>query len=243
VHTYTAVVISLGSLAARRALRLVAAVAVAAAVAVGGVGMASAFASPSATPTIGARAGYLVRPSHFSSARIEFRVPAAHCAADGAATGVEIGIFGKTRYSRDTIPWFASVTSSCRAGRSRYFADFGDFTGVEPRTVHRGDLIRISAKGGNGPRFTIRDLTTGRRLDGGATPPPGEITVPRVVLGGRRIGVTATHRRVAITRCTVNAKPMSASPHRRAVQQHRRKIIAHPTSLSAHGTVFTLAVS
>jgi hypothetical protein len=133
------------------------------------------------------------------------------------------------------------VLSSCHGGHPRYVADFGDYTGTEPTLVHAGDLIRISVQGGSAPSFEIDDLTTGAGFGGGASAPPGQVTVPSVVLGARRTGSTA-RLDTAITHCAVNRKPISAVRHHRQQQMIDKKVAVNPAALSNRGTAFDLAI-
>lgn len=188
----------------------------------------------------GAQGGYVVIPTRLRSARLQARVPALRC-LHSADRSVRVGIFGHTRYRTVRTPWFAAITSACHAGKARYVADFGDYTGTEPTPVHAGDLIRIVVDGGSAPSFEIDDLTTGEGMGGGSFGPPGQVTVPTVVLGATRTG-SAAHVGVAITHCAVNGKALSGFRHHRQRQVVGRTVAVSASALTGRGTAFGLTI-
>jgi hypothetical protein len=210
-------------------------VGIAAAALVVGLGAPPASASVSAT-----RGGFLVRPDHFRSATVQFRVPRLACTS-AATTHVQVGLFGHTADGHQTTPWFAAITSLCRRGTQHSYEVFGDFTPVQKKTVHPGDLVRITTRG-NAPMSTITDTTTGTRLTGGPFPPPGQVTVPRVTIGARRIGSAAGHINILMNNVAVNGKPISSSSRQQQVQMASGRRIVWPGALNSAGTGFSLYV-
>lgn len=195
-------------------------------------GPAVAAGSTSAQP-----GGYLVQPNRFRSATVEFRVPTLTC-THRSTTRLRLGLFGHTSQSHTRMPWFATATVVCHNGKQRSYAVFGDYTPVQKKPVHPGDLVRVTTRGNN-PWSTVADLTSGVRLAGG----PLEIdqrTVPRVVIGARLTGTRLGRLQVAMTHGAVNKKPISALTHRRVAELVGRRVVTHPSVLNATGTGFAL---
>jgi hypothetical protein len=220
----------------RRALSIVVGIAAVATAAVTVVPV-SAGASVASAP----RGGFLVRPSHFHAATVQFRVPRLSCTSR-STTHVRAGLFGYTTNDRHSIRWFAAVTALCRHGRQHAYMVFGDSTPVDTKPVRADDEVRITTRG-NSPWSTVVDLTSGTRLSGGPLAPPGQVTVPRVVIGARRTGSTAGHLHIAMRRAALNGKPIAASPHHRLVQTMSGHTVTRAGALNTAGGGFSLYIS